>query len=107
MIGFSYFGDVSCGICSDSSCSVCTCPCTFVCKFSSVTTVKAARLVDDNDAPDPAEVDNAGEFLNVATSLKEDSTVDTKEAYSTLEAEGKLTVRCDGVSVGMDRLISQ
>ena len=51
VIGFSHFVGVSCDICSDGSCSVCTCPCTCVCKMSNFTTVKAARLAKDNDAP--------------------------------------------------------
>ena len=63
VIGFSHFGGVSCGICSDGSCFICSCPCTFVCKMSNFTTGKAARLAKDKDAPDPAEVDNAREFL--------------------------------------------
>ena len=74
--------------------------------MSNFTTVKAARLAKDNGAPDPAEVDNAREFLNGATSLKEDFIVNTKESYSTLEAEGKLTVRDAGDRVGVDRSIS-
>ena len=57
--------------------------------------------------PNPAEVDDAWEFLNGATSLKEDIIVNTKEAYSTLEAEGKLTVRCTWDRVEVDRLISR
>ena len=60
--------------------------------MSNFTTLKAVRLATDNDAPNAAEVDNTWEFLNGAMTLKEDSIVDTKRAYSTLEAKGKLTV---------------
>ena len=56
--------------------------------------------------PNPVEVDNAWEFLNGATSLKEDFIVNTEEAYSILEAEGKLAVRCAWDRVGVDRSIS-
>ena len=70
--------------------------------MSNFTTVKAARLAKDKDAPDPAEVDNAREFLNRATSLKEDFVADAKESYSTMEVEGKLTVWSPRERVGVD-----
>jgi hypothetical protein len=89
-IGFSFYGGTQYGLCSDGTCEICQCPCTFVCKLSNYNSVKMERLAKDNPPPVAAAVDNTREYLNSATSLKDTSIAFTKGSYLELQSEGKL-----------------
>ena len=62
---------IPCDKCKDGSCRICQSSCSFVVKISNYNYVKLARLAKEREIPVPAEVDNARNYLNSATSLKE------------------------------------
>ena len=65
--------------------------------MSNYNSVKMERLAKDHPPPVAAAVDNAREYLNSATALKDNSIAFTKGSYLELQSEGKLGRNEDGI----------
>ena len=95
-VGCSQYGGMSpCDKYKDDFCGICQSSCSFVVNISNYNDVKLARLAKDREIPVPADVDNARTYLNLATSLKEDTIEAVTTSYKQMEKEGKLKPNAD------------
>ena len=105
-VGVSFYSGIQCGICTDGTCEICLCSCSFVCKLGQdYDYVLAERMDSANPTPDPAAFDNAKVYLNNALTVKTSALQSAKSMYKTLQEEGKLSQNCD--TKGLNRAISR
>ena len=85
-VGCSQYGGMSpCDKCKDDFCGICQSSCSFVVNISNYNDVKLARLAKEREIPVPADVNNARTYLNLATSLKEDTIEAATTSYKQIK----------------------